>query len=214
MNRAGTGWGLTVLVFVGSLPGGALAGQGPTTDYVHLAEAREIALARSAAPDGVSADATIWVLRDGRYAIAVQGANGNACFVARSMPLSLEPVCYDPEGAATILRWEFEYLAQRLAGKSPAAAQAAVASAIESGHLPLPQRPAMSYMMSSGQHLFDPESGRDAGNWHPHIMLYIPNLTSEAIGLSASSSEIFVDEPGTPMAHLIVVLPEFIVPRH
>lgn len=194
------------------LPAG-LTAQTRSVDYIRLPEAEEIALARSAAPDAVSANATIWVLRDGAYQIAVEGEGANHCFVARSMPLSLEPACYDEEGAATVLRWEFEYFRLRMSGASNEEREAALARAIGSGDIPLPRRPTMSYMMSSGQQLYDPESGRSAGSWRPHIMLYVPYLTSEAIGLSEASPEIQVARPGTPMAHLVVVLPNFVEPK-
>ncbi|MCZ6754366.1 MAG: hypothetical protein O7E49_03540 [Gemmatimonadetes bacterium] len=183
------------------------------TDYLRLAEDKEIALARSAAPDVVSADATIWVLRNGEYAIAVRGSNANHCFVSRSMPQSLEPVCYDEEGAATVLPWEFKYFELRTSGKSEEEREAALAKAIGSGELRAPGRPSMSYMLSSAQRLFDPESGRSAGNWKPHLMLYIPYLTDESIGLSAGLETLQVSRPGTPMAYLIIVVPEFVDPK-
>ncbi len=195
------------------LGNGPAFGQSGPRDYVRLPAAWEIALARSAAPEAVSADATVWVLGDGRYEIAVHGTNGNECFVARSQPQSLEPICYDPEAAATILRWEFAHFELRTAGKSTPELEAALAEAVGSGKLRTPNRPAMSYMMSSAQHLFDPESGRDAGNWRPHIMLYVPYLTNDAIGLTAMTADVFVVRPGTPMAHMIVVVPDFIDPK-
>ncbi len=182
------------------------------TAYVRLAEGEEIALARSAGPDEISADATIWVLRNGEYVIAVHGTNANHCFVARSLPQSLEPVCYDEEGAATVLRWEFKYFELRTSGKSKQELEAALAEAIGSGELRTPSRPAMSYMLSSAQRLYDPESGRSAGNWKPHLMLYVPYLTDESIGLSAGMATLQVARPGTPMAHLIIVVPEFVEP--
>ncbi len=182
------------------------------TDYVRLAEDEEITLARSAGPDEVSAGATIWVLRNGEYTIAVEGTNANHCFVARSLPQSLEPVCYDEEGAATVLRWEFKYFELRTSGKSKQELEAALAEAIGSGELRTPSRPAMSYMLSSAQRLYDPESGRSAGNWKPHLMLYVPYLTDESIGLSAGMATLQVARPGTPMAHLIIVVPEFVEP--
>ncbi len=183
------------------------------TDYVRLAEDKEIALARSAGPDEISADATIWVLRNGEYSIAVPGANANHCFVARSLPQSLEPVCYDEEGAATVLPWEFRYFELRTSGKSKDELEAALAEALGSGELRAPSRPAMSYMLSSAQRLYDPESGRSAGNWEPHLMLYIPYLTGQSIGLSADLATLQVSRPGTPMAHLIIVVPEFVDPK-
>jgi hypothetical protein len=203
----------TFAIMLVALGGGRAAAQTEATGYVRLSEAEEIALARSAAPDAVSDEATVWVLRDGRYEVAHEGTNGNECFVARSHPQSLEPICYDAEGAETILRWEFEHFALRTSGASEAEREAALAEAVGSGRIPMPSRPAMSYMMSSGQHLFDPESGRDAGNWRPHIMLYVPYLTNDAIGLPNVNVPVFVVRPGTPMAHLIVVVPDFIDPK-
>ena len=200
--------GITAL----ALPSGIMA-QASDADYVRLPEAEEIALARSAAPEAVSADATVWVLRDGGFHVAVHGTNGNHCFVQRSQPLSLEPICYDAEAAATILRWEFEHFALRSAGSSPEELERALAEAVGSGEIAAPKRPAMSYMMSSAQRLYDSESGRSAGNWKPHIMLYVPYLTSEAIGLPEMMPTIQVTRPGTPMAHLIVVVPEFVDPE-
>ena len=193
--------------------GTALAQSTTDPEYVMLAESEEIALARSAAPDVVSDEATIWVLRDGQYEVAVKGTNQNHCFVARSQPKSLEPVCYDDEAAATILHWEFEYLALRLAGKSQEEMELALAEAVGSGALPMPNRPAMSYMMSSAQRLYDPESGKSAGSWKPHIMLYIPYLTEQSIGLSEATGFLQVARAGTPMAYLVVVVPDFVDPK-
>ena len=175
--------------------------------------AEEIALARSAAPEAVSADATIWVLSDGEFEIAVNGTNTNHCFVQRSVRLSLEPICYDAEGAATILQWEFEFFALRTAGLSSEDLELKLAEAVGTGKLPIPKRPALSYMMSSAQRLYDPESGRSVGNWMPHLMLYMPYLTNEEIGLSTMLPTLQVARSGTPLAHLIVVVPEFVDPK-
>jgi hypothetical protein len=189
-------------------------GQLEGTDWVRLTEAEEIALARSAAPPEVSAEATIWVLRDGRFQVGAEGSSGNACVVQRSQPLSLEPICYDREAAATVLLWEFEHFALRTSGLSPADVEQALAEGVAAGRIPSPRRPAMAYMMSSGQRLYDPESGRAAGNWHPHVMYYVPNLTAADIGLAESLPSLQVAYPGTAMAHLIVVTPDFVHPGH
>ncbi len=191
---------------------GAQAVEGEST-YVRLPEAQEISLARSAAPEAVSADATVWVLRDAVFEIAVNGTNTNHCFVQRSVPLSLEPICYDAEGAATILQWEFEHFALRTAGLSTEELELKLAEAVGTGKLPIPKRPALSYMMSSAQRLYDPESGESAGNWMPHLMLYVPYLTNEAIGLTRMLPTLQVARAGTPLAHLIVVVPEFVDPK-
>ena len=56
-----------------------------------LPRAEEIALARSAAPASVSDSASVWVFTDTGYVLAERGSNGNACYVSRSWPTSIEP---------------------------------------------------------------------------------------------------------------------------
>lgn len=180
--------------------------------YVEIPEPEEIALARSAAPDAVSDGATLWVLRDGRFEVAVEGSNGNACMVSRTRPTSLEPICYDPEGARTILPIEIRLVETRIARGDWNAAWAEAHQAIEAGDLPLPGRPAMTYMLSSGQRLVA-DDGREVGAWRPHFMLYVPYLEGEDVGLFGPSSQAFVAHEGEPLAHLITVAPEFIDPR-
>lgn len=190
----------------------AAAAAQDTTDLIVLPEADEIRLARSAAPATVSADATIWVWRDGAYEIAIRGTNGNACMVSRSRPGSLEPICYDGEGARTILPIEQLIVRLRLDGLSPEAIDADIEMRILRGELALPSRPSLSYMMSSGQRLVA-EDGRVVGAWRPHLMLYWPYLEPKDLGLHGMGLPVFVANEGEPLAHLIAVVPEFVEPE-
>ncbi len=54
----------------------------PLSEYMMTAEA-EVALARSAAPENVSAHATVKVLTASGYKVAAQGDNGFICLVMR-----------------------------------------------------------------------------------------------------------------------------------
>lgn len=187
----------------------ALAGPG----YIEMTETREIALARSAAPVSVSRDATIWLLKDGTFKPAVEGTNDNHCLTMRSYPKSVEPICYDAEAARTILPLEIMRFELRSEGLPWSEIDARVEAAIESGDLSVPERPAMSYMLSSAQDLYAPD-GRHVGAWKPHIMIYMPGMADADIGMGAGPSAfIQFAEPGTPVAHLIVVVPEFIDPH-
>lgn len=189
----------------------AAAAQDPA-DPIRLPEAEEIRLARSAAPASVSGDATIWMWRDGAYEIAVEGTNGNACMVSRSRPGSLEPICYDTEGARTILPIEQLHVRLRLDGMSPEAIEADIELRILRGELALPSRPSLSYMMSSGQRLVA-DDGRQVGAWRPHLMLYWPYLEAKDVGLHGLDLPVFVANEGEPLAHLITVVPEFVEPE-
>lgn len=179
--------------------------------YVSLPEQREIALARSAGPAAVSKDATIWVLRDGQYEIAFEGGNGNACMVSRSRSKSLEPICYDPEGTRTLLPIEQRLVETRIEHGNRERAWMELHERIEAGDLPLPERPVMTYMLSSAQRLVAPD-GREVGAWHPHFMMYIPYVTAADMGLTGRDEQVFVAHEGEPLAHVITVAPEFIDP--
>ena len=68
-----------------------------------LARAVETDLARRVAPPSLSAEATILLWNGAGFDVGYQGSNGVTCYVARSWPESLEPHCFDEEGARTIL---------------------------------------------------------------------------------------------------------------
>src|SRR6516225_4716654 len=74
----------------------------------------EITLARSAAPESISRDATILVLGPKGYETAVQGKNGFVCMVGRAWGAAFDwdefwnpkvkaPDCMNPEAARSIL---------------------------------------------------------------------------------------------------------------
>ena len=170
---------------------------------------REIALARSAAPPMVSDSATIWVLGENAYEVAIPGTNGNVCFVGRDWIDSLTPECFDAEGAATVLQMERLHVELLHRGRSEAQAQQAIADALRAGRLRPPRRPALCYMLSPEQWLIDEKRGVE-GHWHPHLMVYYPYLTSADIGLgSGSLSAAGLLWEGTPWSSIVVVLPEF-----
>lgn len=178
-----------------------------------LSRAEEIALARSAAPRAVSDSATIWVLTDSAYVVAVRGSSGAACYVSRDWIASIEPHCFDPEGAATIMPMHMHRVAMLHRGSSKADADRAVADGLAAGRFRLPRRPAMSYMMSAEQKLIAP-NGSPAGAWRPHLMIYYPYLTSADVGFrGAGDGMISVVDPSLPVANIMVVVPEFVPVR-
>lgn len=199
--------------------GGAVGATGqsaeipPARDPVILARDVEIALARSAAPPAVGAAASVLALEDGRYGVAAEGTNGVTCYVSRSWPGSLEPHCFDAEGSRTILRIDLREAELRERGMAEEEIEREIARGIASGELPLPERPAMSYMLSSAQVLYS-DDGERVGAWKPHIMIYWPYLESADLGLAESPSLTagMVVDPGTPRANLLVVVPEFVDP--
>ena len=190
---------------------GAAAGRaGPRT---LLPREREIALARSAAPAAVSGQATVLVLTDRGFEVADSGTNGVTCVVNRSHPLSLEPHCFDPEGSATVLPIELRRTELLREGRSAAEIEREIARGLADGTYRLPRRPAMSYMMSSGQVLYN-DKGAFVGRWQPHLMVYYPALTPADLGLGDAPSPMapVVVDPGRPLSNIMIVVKDFVDP--
>jgi hypothetical protein len=159
----------------------------------------EIRLARSAAPPAITRDARVYVLENGRYVIAQAGHSGAACVLIRIPAEGIEPECGDAEADATVLAVERFQVEQRLAGLSPAEVDRAVADAMVAGRLRLPTRPAMVYMMSSAQVLYDGDTR--IGKWKPHVMVFYPYLQAHDLGLPVDDPDARVPSvlwPGTP----------------
>jgi hypothetical protein len=184
---------------------------------VRLPVAEEIALARSAAPAAVSAEATVLVLEEGakRWIVGAEGTNGATCYVSRSWPESLEPHCFDPEGSRTILPIHLKTAEMGHAGATEDEIEREIAAGVAAGRYRYPARPAMSYMLSSGQILVSDE-GESVGAWQPHLMIYWPGLTKADLGGSGEGpllgDSMILSDEGTDEAVLIVVYPEFVDP--
>jgi len=189
------------------------AAAGRTGPRIMLPREREIALARSAAPAEVSRDATVMVLTERGFEVAVKGSNGVTCVVNRSQPESLEPHCFDAEGSATVLPIELRRTELLREGRTTEEIDREIGQGVVSGKYRLPRRPAMSYMMSSGQVLFNDE-GKRVGKWQPHLMIFYPNLTQRDLGLGETPSPqaaVVVDE-GMPLSNIMVVVKDFVEP--
>jgi len=174
---------------------------------------REIALARSAAPSAVSAEARVLILRRGGYVVADSGRNGVTCYVGRSWSQAIEPHCYDEEGSRTILPMALRRAELKEQGRSHEEIEADLAAGLQSGRFQLPTRPAMSYMMSSAQSLIS-DDGTPVGQWKPHLMVYYPYLTAAALGLGEvpSLDAAVVVDPGRPTANILIVVADFVDP--
>jgi hypothetical protein len=207
-------WPVLVLTLAGALPLAAQgAAAGRTGPRIMLPREREIALARSAAPPEVSGEATVMILTERGFEVAETGRNGVTCVVNRSQPDSLEPHCFDAEGSATVLPIELRRTELLREGKSLAEIDREIGQGLVAGRYRLPRRPAMSYMMSSGQVLYD-DDGTRVGKWQPHLMIFYPNLTPADLGLGGEPSPraAVVVDPGQPLSNIMVVVKDFVDP--
>ena len=152
-----------------------------SAQYPLLPRALEIELALSAAPQHLRGDAAVWTLGQNGYTMAKQGKNAFTCVVSRRAG-DLFPVCWDAEGARSLLPLDFEDAQMRLSGKSGAEIESIVAERFKSGQYHAPSRAGIAYMLSPMRYRIDEHGGvaRTASN--PHLMFYGPNLTDSDIG--------------------------------
>ena len=200
---------VVVLVVTSAAAAGAQpAPNGYPVKPVPLPDSLEIVLAVSAAPPELSNQATVYAVRDGQVLTLRRGSNGSACMVARDLHGgSLYPICYNTEGARTVLARELLEVRLRSLGASEDSVERAVAAGYANGQLESPKSLAMAYMMSPRQVLFSsprPE-GRRVGAWHPHLMFFVPGATPAMFGLASEDAEpIAVSGSGTPRAEVVV----------
>ena len=175
----------------------------PVEQYLMTDRNAEIALARSAAPEAISRDATILVLGRHGYETAVEGMNGFVCAVERGWmgpfngedaanfwnPQLRGPLCFNPPGARSVLPLTYKRTEMILAGKSKAQVIDALKAAYEKKELPPLEPGAMSYMMSKNQYLTDAGDHR----WMAHLMFYTPLMDGAAWGADLPKSPVMLN---------------------
>ncbi len=144
-------------------------------------EVREVALSLSAGPPQVSRDARVLVLKRGGFVEVREGTNGFTCMVDRYFVEAMEPTCFNPEASQTILPVLLRRNDLREKGLTPREIDQEIEHAYERGEFRLPQGLAFSYMFSAGQDIIS-DSGARLGAYVPHLMIYVPYVTPEALG--------------------------------
>ena len=150
----------------------------PIDQYLMADRQAEIALARSAAPDSISRDATILILGRHGYETAIKGKNGFVCFVGRSWSAAFDwdeywnpkvkaADCMNPQAARSILPIIYLRARMVMAGRSNAEIVAALKAAYANKQLPDLEDGAMDYMMSKLSYLTD-----QGGHNMAHVMFY------------------------------------------
>jgi hypothetical protein len=171
------------------------ASMAPLKQYLMADRSAEIAMARSAAPPSISADAEVMVLGRLGYETVVKGKNGFVCLVERSWmspfdfdqfwnPKMRGPICFNPPAVRSILPLTIKRTELVLSGMSKDQIIEGI-KAFDAKGLPPVEPGAMSYMMSTKGYLND-----SAGHWVPHLMFYVPLTDPKSWG---------ADLPGTPV---------------
>jgi hypothetical protein len=212
---------LVALVFAGAglvarpAPPDAYARVAPLDQYLIGDRGAEIALARSAGPPAVSADATVLVLGRHGYETAVAGRNGFTCLVERSWmnpfdnpefwnPKLRGPVCYNAAASRSVLTYTIYRTKLVLVGTAKTQLLEQIRAAVARKALAAPQIGAMSYMMSKHQYLSDTYRA-----WHSHVMFHLPKTDSASWGADLPGSPVVVDTAHTevPEPQTIFMVP-------
>jgi hypothetical protein len=178
--------------------------QDAVTKYTHMAPLKEylmdrdaeIALARSAAPEAISRDATVLVLRPKGFETAVKGSNGFVCMVQRvgsgaiDWPEFWNPKiraaeCLNPIAARTMVPIYEMKTRLVLAGYTPEDIYNKIEAAFSRSKIPALEPGAMSYMMSKNSYLTD-----DGSHDMAHVMFYVPIADAGTWGANRPNSPI------------------------
>jgi hypothetical protein len=160
----------------------------------------EIALARSAAPASISADAEVLVLGNRGYETGAPGKNGFVCFVERSWanhidsdefwnPRMRAPNCFNAPAVRTVLPPYLKRTEWVLAGASKQELIERTKASLASKQFVAPESGSLSYMMSVQGHLNDAD-----GHWHPHVMFFVPGSAAASWGANLPGSPIIAQE--------------------
>jgi len=180
--------------------------------YLMPDASEEVALARTAAPQAISAGAQVMVLGRHGYSTAVKGRNGFLCLVERSWGASTDdpqfwnpkirsPICFNPPAARTLAPLYLTKTRLVLAGKSPKEIVQTIASDLSDGHSPALAPGAMSYMMSKKQYLGDQPKA-----WHPHLMFFVPGDAAKSWGADLPGSPIMAAPDPEERATILMVV--------
>jgi hypothetical protein len=185
----------------------------PLDQYRAKDAAEEIALALSAAPPSISANAEVLVLGDHGYETAVKGTNGFVCFVQRSWsapfddpqfwnPKTRGPNCFNAAAARTELPQEMKRTEWVLSGATRQELIERTRAAFANHTFKNPEPGALTYMLSKRGYLGDDA----AGPWLPHLMFFVAHGQASAWGAGLDGSPI-IGREGSDVESTTLLVP-------
>ena len=185
----------------------------PIGEYLRADQGAEIALAQSAAPDSISRDASVLVLRPHGYETAVQGKNGFVCIVGRGWSAAADPDYWNPKvrvpmclnaaaaGAYLLRITKITNLA--LAGQTLTQVNDSIAAGLARKELPPMEAGSMCYMMSKEGY-----GGDVAPHWPSHLMFFYSDVDPAIWGANAPGSPIIaIADPLEHLTQFVITTP-------
>lgn len=146
------------------------------------------------AHDHLRKDATVLVLGQDGFTRAKEGTNAFTCLVTRRNG-DIFPICWDQEGARTLMPVDIDDAKWRLAGIPTAEIDRRIAEGFAQGRYRAPLRPGVAYMLSPIRYRIDEKGEITRTNPNPHVMAYAPYLTDADVG-GKRGSFAFINKPG------------------
>jgi hypothetical protein len=182
----------------------------PLDQYLMADQSAEIALARSAAPESISRDADVLVLRRHGYETAVKGKNGFVCIVGRGWSSAADadywnpkvrvPICVNAPAARTYLLRITKITDLALAGQTLTQVNEAIAAALARKELPPMEPGSMCYMMGKQGY-----GGDVAPHWPPHLMFFYSDTDPAIWGANLPGSPVIaVADPLEHMTQFVI----------
>jgi hypothetical protein len=179
-------------------------------DLTNLTTDCEVAIARSAAPLRLRADASVFALQGDQYKKVIAGDGPLTCIVERNHKASVVPQCMDRAGLNSTLPAIVSRSLLAVSGASFEAINADNAKKTENGEFNPASRPGVSYMMSDYNYTFVGSAGRVL-KIPPHVMFYAPYVSNADIGGSFRG---MTENIGTPFVFNEGIHGYFIVYTH
>lgn len=185
--------------------------RGPIAPYLMPSRQAEVALARSAAPPSIAANAEVLVLTPHGFVTAVHGTNGFVCVVERSWtapfddtefwnPRERGPDCYNPPAARTEIPQLLQEAQWALAGLSRQQMMERTRAAFVDHRFRSPEPGAFGFMLSKRGYL-----NHARGPWYPHIMFFIPRDQVANWGANVAGSPVQSVDRGPYLSTIVMV---------
>jgi hypothetical protein len=185
--------------------------RGPIASYLMPDRQVEVALARSAAPPSIAANAEVLVLTPRGFETAVKGTNGFVCVVERSWtapfndtefwnPKERGPDCYNPPAARTEIPQLLAEAQWAVAGLSRQQMAERTNAAFADHSFKPPEPGAFGFMLSKKGYL-----NHAHGPWYPHIMFFVPRDQVAGWGSNVDNSPTLSVDRGPYLSTVVMV---------
>ena len=159
-----------------------------------MTQACEEALALSALPASMRAQASVYVWRGDGFEKTISSDGGFHCVVQRNHPEAIIPECVTSTGEHSILEGIMERTKMVAAGMPGDDADEKAIDMIRNGELAAPTGPGVNYMLSAYNRIYSGRS-QEVRQFPPHSMFFAPDASSEIVGGSYAMA---LDNKGFP----------------